>query len=67
MAKTNSIPVRLDPELDKQLAEAAKELGLSKQDMIRKAAQLGLPIFRRTFARALAEARGEIQPEGVAA
>lgn len=61
MAKTDSVPVRMPEELAKEIEATAKELGISKQDIIRQAIQLGLPAFTRAISRAMAEARGETE------
>jgi len=66
-AKGKTLPVRLTPALQVEVRAAAKASGLSQQDILRKATELGLPVFRRAMDRAMAEARGEIPTEAPAA
>jgi len=67
--KTSALTIRLDPDLDRQLARAAKRSGRSRSDVVRDALrrQLAIAQFndlrRRTMP--LAEAAGYLTDEDV--
>jgi predicted transcriptional regulator len=67
--KTSALTIRLDPELERQLARAAKRSGRSRSDLVRDALrrQLAIAQFqdlrRRTMP--LAEAAGYLTDEDV--
>ena len=46
---TNAFPVRLFPEQNKKLTDAARRMRLSKQDCFRKALDFGLPALERAL------------------
>lgn len=50
-----NVPVSLDPELDQEINETARQVKLSKQDTMRLSMARGLPIL-------LAQLTGESQP-----
>lgn len=67
--KSSIITIRLDPELDRQVARAAKRTGLSRSEIVREAVrrQLALVQFQdlRRRIMPLAEARGYLTDEDV--
>jgi predicted transcriptional regulator len=67
--KSSVITIRLDPELDRQVARAAKRTGLSRSEIVREAVrrQLALVQFQdlRRRIMPLAEARGYLTDEDV--
>jgi predicted transcriptional regulator len=67
--KSSAITIRLDPELDRQVARAAKRTGLSRSEIVREAVrrQLALVQFQdlRRRIMPLAEARGYLTDEDV--
>ena len=67
--KTSTVTIRLDPELEEELEQAAERSGRSRSDIVRDALrrQLALSRFdelRRTI-MPLAEARGYLTDEDV--
>ena len=67
--KTSTVTIRLDPELEEELEQAAQRSGRSRSDVVRDALrrQLALNRFdelRRTI-MPLAEARGYLTDEDV--
>jgi predicted transcriptional regulator len=67
--KSSAITIRLDPELNRQVARAAKRTGLSRSEIVREAVrrQLALVQFQdlRRRIMPLAEARGYLTDEDV--
>jgi predicted transcriptional regulator len=67
--KSSAITIRLDPELDRQVAQAAKRTGLSRSEIVRESVrrQLALVQFQdlRRRIMPLAEARGYLTDEDV--
>ena len=67
--KTSALTIRLDPELEKQLDEAARRSGRSRSESVREALrrQLALAHFSdlRRRVMPLAEARGYLTDEDV--
>lgn len=61
MARTKTIPLRVDDELDASLDQAVSKIGsgISKPAVMRKAMDLGLPLLLRAIAAAEAEAKGQ--------
>lgn len=67
--KTSTVTIRLDPELEEELEQAAERSGRSRSDIVRDALrrQLALSRFdelRRTI-MPLAEARGYLTDEDI--
>ncbi|HEY3933764.1 MAG TPA: YlcI/YnfO family protein [Gemmatimonadales bacterium] len=67
--KTAALTIRLDPDLERQLARAARRSGRSRSDLVRDAVrrQLALAQFEdlRRRVMPLAEARGYLTDEDV--
>jgi predicted transcriptional regulator len=67
--KTSALTIRLDPKLDRQLAQVAKRTGRSRSEVVRDAVQrqLALAQFQdlRRRIMPLAEARGYLTDEDV--
>ena len=67
--KTSALTIRLDPELERQLAQAAKRSGRSRSQVVRDALrrQLAIAQFRdlRRRIMPLAEAAGYLTDEDV--
>ena len=67
--KTSALTIRLDPELERQLARVAKRTGRSRSEVVREAVRRQLALaqfedFRRRI-MPLAEARGYLTDEDV--
>jgi predicted transcriptional regulator len=67
--KTSALTIRLDPKLDRRLAQVAKRTGRSRSEVVRDAIQrqLALAQFQdlRRRIMPLAEARGYLTDEDV--
>lgn len=67
--KTSALTIRLDPQLERQLARVAKRTGRSRSEVVREAVrrQLALAQFEdlRRRIMPLAEARGYLTDEDV--
>jgi len=67
--KTSALTIRLDPELERQLARVAQRTGRSRSEVVREAVrrQLALAQFEdlRRRIMPLAEARGYLTDEDV--
>lgn len=67
--KTSALTIRLDPELERQLARVAKRTGRSRSEIVRDALRRQLALARfedlRRRIMPLAEARGYLTDEDV--
>ena len=67
--KTSALTIRLDPQLERQLARVAKRTGRSRSEVVREAVrrQLALAQFKdlRRRIMPLAEARGYLTDEDI--
>ena len=67
--KTSTLTIRLEPRLDKQLAEVARRTGRSRSEVVRDAVERQLALARfqdlRRRIMPLAEARGYLTDEDV--
>jgi predicted transcriptional regulator len=67
--KTSPLTIRLDPEMERELARLAKRTGRSRSDLVRDALRRQLALVRLQSLRArimpFAEARGYLTDEDV--